>query len=76
MFALLHERRKKKRSATSVPMKTYPWSTTHAWVHTNLSRGNEAPTNERRFQWSHTGYGCVASNPNPSTPNLPTVGHG
>ncbi|MBK8255032.1 MAG: hypothetical protein IPK82_20530 [Polyangiaceae bacterium] len=37
MFALLHERPEKKRSATSVPMKTYPWSIAHAWVHTSFS---------------------------------------
>ncbi|MBK8254994.1 MAG: hypothetical protein IPK82_20340 [Polyangiaceae bacterium] len=34
---LLRERRKKKRSATNVPIKTYPWPTAHMWVHTNFS---------------------------------------
>ncbi|MBK8251048.1 MAG: hypothetical protein IPK82_00060 [Polyangiaceae bacterium] len=37
MFALLHECPEKKRSATNVPIKTYPWPAAPTWVHTNFS---------------------------------------
>ncbi|MBK8251060.1 MAG: hypothetical protein IPK82_00125 [Polyangiaceae bacterium] len=37
VFALLHECPEKKRSATNVPIKTYPWPAAPTWVHTNFS---------------------------------------